>query len=331
MPPRHPSHPGGSLGTAGPGRAETAGAEEHLLGWTGSEGAQWGGAGDERCGMAGAAGEFRLAGAAGSGGAAGEFRLAGAAGSGGAAGAVLSAGAAGSGGAAGAARSAGTAGPGGAAGSAAAVRQVEPGILAESGTLLESEHWSSGSGGRLGRQAEGRRGVGLERGGEAGAAGEGGTLHLGLSGNPAPGPHQAGTGWQREDSVAQRPPQGLSQSHVARGEDEPRGPVDPQPGCTSLPGVVAEPEDKTQAWRLGFGWSETWLRRLQQLPEKKEPADVADYCFWTRKCQSKFSHVLCSPTATKTCAYFLPGLCVVIGGAWWTRAACCATEDEGVV
>lgn len=138
LPPRHPCHPGGSLDTGGPGRAGTAGAEEHLLGWTGSEEAQLVGAGEERCGAAGA------------------------------------------------------------------VRQVESEILAEAGweeviPLLESERWSSGSGGRLGRQAEGRRGVGLERGAEAGAAGQGGKHHLRLSENPAPGPHQAGTGWQAPD------------------------------------------------------------------------------------------------------------------------------------
>lgn len=135
LPPHHPCHTGGSLDTGGPGRAATAGAEEHLLGWTGSEEAQSVGVGDERCGAAGAAG---------------------------------------------------------------AGRQVEPEILAEAGweeviPLLEPERWSSGSGGRLGRQAEGRRGAGLEMGGEAGAAEQGGQHRLRPSENPAPGPHQAGT------------------------------------------------------------------------------------------------------------------------------------------
>lgn len=112
--------------------------------------------------------------------------------------------------------------------------------------LLESECWSSGSGGLLGRQAEGRREVGPERGGEAGAVGQGGRHHLRLSENPASGPHQAGTGWQVpdrrqvEESVAQRPPRGSSQVHDACGEDGTHGqrteteeakvPVEPQPG-----------------------------------------------------------------------------------------------------
>lgn len=129
LPPRHPCHTGGSLDTGGPGRAATAGAEEHLLGWTGSEEAQSIGVGDERCGAAGAG------------------------------------------------------------------RQVEPEILAEAGweemiPLLEPERWSWG---RLGRQAKERRGAGLERGGEAGAAEQGGRHRLRPSENPAPGPHQAGT------------------------------------------------------------------------------------------------------------------------------------------
>lgn len=132
LPPCHPSHTGGSLDTGGPGRAVTAGAEEHLLAWTGSEEAKSVGVGGERCEAAGAG------------------------------------------------------------------RQVELEILAEAGweeviPLLEPGCWSSGSGGRLGRQAGGRRGVGLERGGEAGAAGQGGRYRPRPSENPAPGPHQAGT------------------------------------------------------------------------------------------------------------------------------------------
>lgn len=149
LPPRHPSHPGGSLDTGGPGRAGTAGAEEHLPGWTGREEASSVGARGER------------------GGAAGE-------------------------------------------------------ILAEAGReevrpRLESERWSPGSGGRLGHQAEGRKGAGLERGGEAGADRQGGRHHRRLRGNPAPGPHQAGTGQQErvEEPVAQPPPQGLGEVHVA--------------------------------------------------------------------------------------------------------------------
>lgn len=59
LPPCHPCHPGGSLDTGGPGRAGTAGAEGHLLGWTGSEEAQSVGVGDGRCGAAGAAAVVR--------------------------------------------------------------------------------------------------------------------------------------------------------------------------------------------------------------------------------------------------------------------------------
>lgn len=92
--------------------------------------------------------------------------------------------------------------------------------------------------------------------------------------------------------MAQRPPQGSSQVHVACGEDGTRGqrtgseeakvgPVEPQSGCTSQPGFGPDPGDKTQVWQLGFGWSEMRPVQLQHLPEQKEQADAADYLFWT--------------------------------------------------
>lgn len=91
--------------------------------------------------------------------------------------------------------------------------------------------------------------------------------------------------------MAQRQPQGLTEVHAACGEGGTHrqktgseqakvGPVVPQPGCTQ-PGIGPDPGVKTQVWQLGFGWLEMQPVQPQQLPEKKEQTDTADYLFWT--------------------------------------------------
>lgn len=71
--------------------------------------------------------------------------------------------------------------------------------------------------------------------------------------------------------------------------------------------------------------------QLQHLPENKEQADAADYLYWITNV-NKVTQIRLWPTKQGIHeAYFLPGLCAVIGGASWTRAACRTTEGEGVV
>lgn len=228
LPPRPPFHPGGSLGTGGPGKAGTSGVEEHLPGWTSRGGTSSAGAGAERGGAAGA------------------------------------------------------------------VRRVEPEILAEAGREGARPRWSSGSGGRPGRRAEGRKVAGGERGGEAGVEGQGGRHQLRPRGISAPGPRQAGTGRQEPDPrgqvgepVVPPPPQGLGGVHTAcveggtRGqrtgsEETQAGPVEhTQPGCRAQPGVGPDPGEKGPVWWLGW--------RLQHLLKEKEQADVADHLCWRTK------------------------------------------------
>lgn len=222
LPPRPPFRPGGSLGTGGPGRAGTSGAEEHLPGWTSRGGASSAGAGAGR------------------------------------------------------------------GGAAAAVRRGEPESLAEAGREGARPRWSSGSGGRPGRRAEGRKAAGGERGGEAGVEGQGGRYQLKPRGNPAPGPRRAGTGRQEPDPpgrvgepAAPPPPQGLAEGHTAcvgggtggqrtGSEETQAGPGEhTQPGCRAQPGTGPDPGEEGPVWRLGWG--------LQHLLKEKEQADAADH------------------------------------------------------
>lgn len=77
-----------------------------------------------------------------------------------------------------------------------------------------------------------------------------------------------------------------------------------QPGCTSQPGSEPDPGERNPVWQLGWRWSET----LQHLLKKKEQTDAADRLCWTTKC-------------SESSLLSLLGLCAVIGGASWTRAA----------
>lgn len=106
--------------------------------------------------------------------------------------------------------------------------------------------------------------------------------------------------------MAQRPPQGSSQVHVACGEDGTRGqrtgseeakvgPVEQQSGCTSQPGFGPDPGDKTQVWQLGFGWSEMRPVQLQHLPEQMQ-----QITFSGLQMLIMFAKFLCSSTATET-------------------------------
>lgn len=211
LPRHHPSHPGGSPDTGGPGRAGTAAAVEQLLGLTGNEEAY-----SVRGGERGV--------------------------------------------------------PDGAAPAAGAGGQVELKVAAEVGweeatPLLDSERWRSGRGGGPGCWAEGRREVEPGKGGEAGAAGQGGRNRLRPCENPAPRPPQAWTGGKMEGSVAHSPPRSLAEFHAACGGDWTRGqrtgpeeakvgPEEPQAGCASPPGIGPGPGDESQLWRPGFGWRE---------------------------------------------------------------------------
>lgn len=175
-------------------------------------------------------------------------------------------------------------------GAAAAVRRGESEILAEAGREGVRLRRSSG-----GRRAEGRKVAGGERGGEAGAEGQGGRHQLGPRGDPAPGPRRAGTGRREPDPPGQvgepaapPPPQGLAEVHTAcvgggtgglrtGSEETQAGTVEhTQPGCRAQPGTGPDPGEEGPVWRLGWG--------LQHLLKEKEQVDAADHLCWRTRC-----------------------------------------------